>query len=75
MGAGLLAGIAAIFIFLALRRRLDLWLRYIYLATPAGFLTLAASGRLGWFSLLVAIPAGGLIFLCVWMDNRKKFPR
>jgi hypothetical protein len=62
MTVGLLAGIVAILIFLALRRRLDLWLRYIHLATPAGFLTFAASHWLGWFGLLVAIPAGGLIF-------------
>jgi hypothetical protein len=73
--AGWIAGIAAVLLFLALRRRLDLWSRYINYAGSAGALTMGLSHWMAWYGLLVAIPAGGLVFLAIWMDSRKKFPR
>ena len=72
--AGIIAGIVAVLIFLAMRRRMELWWRYVQYATPAAFFTMAAAHWLGWYGLMVAVPAGGLVFFAVWMDARKKFP-
>ena len=75
MAAGFVAGIGAVLLFLALRQRLDLWSRYVGYATPGGFLTMAAAHWMGWYGLLIAVPASGIVFLATWLDSRKKFPR
>lgn len=75
MAAGLIAGIGAVFLFFASRQRLDLWPRYVAYATPSGFLTMAAAHWMAWYGLLIAVLGGGITFLTIWLDSRKKFPR
>lgn len=75
MIVGWIGGITAVLLFLAMRRRLDLWSRYMNYAGSAGFLTMGLSHWMAWYGLLIAVPAGGLVFFAIWMDSRKKFPR
>jgi len=73
--AGWIAGALAVWTVCVLRQRTELWRRHLFYSAPLWMLPVFAAYRLGWYSLLVSIATYGLVFLVLWMDSRKKFPR